>query len=85
MWSDSPDETARPALSRSLAERKRRGQIWMWVLLKPSLGNTADESPKAQAVRDAFAIRQKLANERGEKSLSRLGIRLERLSPGLRG
>ena len=85
MWSDSPDETARPALSRQLAERKRRGQTWKWVLLKPSLGNTADESAKAQAVRDAFAIRQKLANERGERSLSRLGIRLERLGARAQG
>ena len=85
MWSYSPDETARPALSRQLAERKRRGQTWKWVLLKPSLGNTADESAKAQAVRDAFAIRQKLANERGERSLSRLGIRLERLGARAQG
>jgi uncharacterized protein (DUF58 family) len=85
VWSDAPDETSRPALSRSLAERKRRGQTWKWVLLRPSLGNTADESPKAAAVRDAFAIRQKLAFERGERSLHRLGIRLERLAPGLRG
>jgi hypothetical protein len=68
-----------------LAERKRRGQTWKWVLLRPSLGNTADESPKAAAVRDAFGIRQKLAYERGERSLHRLGIRLERLAPGLRG
>jgi hypothetical protein len=36
-------------------------------------------------VRDAFAIRQKLSNERGERSLHRLGIRLERLAPGVRG
>jgi hypothetical protein len=85
MWSDAPDETSRPALSRSLAERKRRGQTWKWVLLRPSLGNTADDSPKAMAVRDAFGIRQKLAHERGERSLHRLGIRLERLAPGLRG
>jgi hypothetical protein len=79
MWSDAPDETLRPALSRTLAERKRRGLTWKWVLLKPSLGNTSDDSPKAAAVRDAFAIRQKLAAERGERSLHRLGIRLERL------
>ena len=85
VWSDAPDETSRPALSRSLAERKRRGQTWKWILLHPSLGNVTDASPKAMAVRDAFAIRQKLANERGERSLHRLGIRLERLAPGLRG
>lgn len=85
MWSDAPDETARPALSRSLAERKRRGLTWKWVLLRPSLGNLTDESSKALAVRDAFAIRQKLTLERGERSLQRLGIRLERLAPGLRG
>jgi len=85
VWSDAPDEMSRPALARSLAERKRRGQTWKWVLLRPSLGNTADESSKAVTVRDAFVIRQKLANERGERSLHRLGIRLERLAPGLRG
>ena len=85
VWSDAPDEMSRPALARSLAERKRRGQTWKWVLLRPSLGNTADESSKALTVRDAFVIRQKLANERGERSLHRLGIRLERLAPGLRG
>lgn len=85
VWSESPDETARPALSRSLAERKRRGQTWKWVLLRPSLGGAGDDSPKAQAVRDAFGIRQKLATERGERTLQRLGIRLERVSPGMRG
>ena len=84
MWSDAPDETGRPALTRSLAERKRRGLTWKWLLLRPSLGNVADDSPKARTARDAFAIRQKLANEKGERSLDRLGIRLERLSPGIR-
>jgi uncharacterized protein (DUF58 family) len=84
MWSDAPDETARPALTRSLAERKRRGLTWKWVLLKPSLGNAADDSPKARAARDAFTIRQRLASEKGERALTRLGIRLERLTPGLR-
>ena len=82
VWSDAPDELARPALARSLAERKRRGLTWKWVLLKPSLGNVADVSAKAQAVRDAFVIRQKLASEKGERSLNRLGIRLERLARG---
>ena len=82
MWSDAPDETARPALARTLSERKRRGLTWKWVLLRPSLGNVSDESPKAQTARDAFVIRQKLANEKGERSLHRLGIRLERLARG---
>ncbi|HYQ17243.1 MAG TPA: hypothetical protein VEQ58_15830, partial [Polyangiaceae bacterium] len=76
--------TGRPALTRSLAERKRRGLTWKWVLLRPSLGNASDDSPKALAVRDAFTMRQKLASEKGERSLVRLGIRLERLTPGLR-
>jgi hypothetical protein len=80
VWSDAPDETVRPALCRALAERKRRGSTWKWVLLRPSFGNLADESAKARAVRDAFALRQKLAYERGERSLHRLGIRLERLA-----
>jgi hypothetical protein len=80
-----PDETTRPVISRSLAERKRRGTTWKWVLLRPSLGNLNDDSSKARTARDAFAIRQKLANERGERVLHRLGIRLERLSPGVRG
>ncbi|HYP91451.1 MAG TPA: hypothetical protein VEQ59_24960, partial [Polyangiaceae bacterium] len=84
MWSDAPDETGRPALTRSLAERKRRGLTWKWVLLRPSLGSLTDDSPKARAVRDAFSMRQKLASEKGERSLVRLGIRLERLTPGLR-
>lgn len=82
VWSDVPDETLRPALFRALAERKRRGASWRWVLLRPSFGDLADESPKAQAVRDAFALRYKLAAERGERALHRLGIRLERLARG---
>jgi hypothetical protein len=85
MWSDVPDEATRPVISRSLSERKRRGTTWKWVLLRPSLGNLNDESTKAQTARDAFAIRQKLANERGERVLQRLGIRLERLSQAARG
>jgi hypothetical protein len=72
-------------LSRTLAERKRRGLTWKWVFLRPSLGNVADESTKAQTARDAFALRQKLAFERGERALHRLGIRLERLTAGVRG
>jgi uncharacterized protein (DUF58 family) len=82
VWSEAPDEALRPALVRSLAERKRRGATWKWVLLRPSFGNLSDDSPKAQAVRDAFALRHKLASERGERSLHRLGIRLERLARG---
>jgi uncharacterized protein (DUF58 family) len=80
VWSEAPEETQRPALCRTLAERKRRGSTWKWVLLRPSFGNLSDESAKAQAVRDAFALRQKLAHERGERSLHRLGIRLERVA-----
>jgi hypothetical protein len=85
MWSEAPDEATRPVLSRTLAERKRRGSTWKWVLLRPSLGNLGDASAKAQTARDALGIRQKLAQERGERVLHRLGIRLERLAPGLRG
>jgi uncharacterized protein (DUF58 family) len=85
VWSDAPDEASRPALARTLAERKRRGQTWKWVLLRPPLGDGQDQSAKANAVRDAFALRQKLAHERGERSLHKLGIRLERVSPSLRG
>ena len=84
VWSDAPDEVARPALARALAERKRRGLTWKWLLLRPYLGNLTDASPKAQVVHEAFSLRQKLAHERGERVLSRLGIRLERLSPGAR-
>lgn len=80
VWSAPPDEASRPALTRMLAERKRRGQTWKWVLLKPSLGNLAESSAQAATVRDAFALRNKLAMERGERTLTRLGIRLERLS-----
>ncbi len=82
VWSDAPDETTRPALARTLAERKRRGVTWKWLLMRPSLGSSADDSPKAQTARDAFSLRQKLAVERGERCLQRLGIRLERLSTG---
>lgn len=85
MWSDAPDETARPALNRSLAERKRRGLTWKWLLMRASLGSAGDESPKALAARDAFSMRQKISLERGERALQRLGIRLERLAPHLRG
>jgi uncharacterized protein (DUF58 family) len=79
VWSEAPDEIRRPALTRALAERKRRGVAWKWVLMKPSLGGL-DGSAKALAARDAFTLRQKLATERGERCLSRLGIRLERLA-----
>jgi uncharacterized protein (DUF58 family) len=85
MWSDAPDDASRPVLSRTLAERKRRGLTWKWVFLRASLGNVADESAKAQTARAAFALRQKLAFERGERALHRLGIRLERLAVGVRG
>jgi hypothetical protein len=80
VWSEAPDETLRPTLSRALAERKRRGPTWRWVLLKPALGEGGQDSPKARTVEDAFALRQKLATERGERALQRLGIRLERLA-----
>jgi uncharacterized protein (DUF58 family) len=80
VWSEAPDEVLRPTLSRALAERRRRGSTWRWVLLRASLGDGAHNSPKARAVEDAFALRQKLASERGERALHRLGIRLERLA-----
>lgn len=85
VWSDAPDEAARPVLARALAERKRRGVAWKWVFMRPSLGNLGDDSPQAQTARDAFAIRHKLATEKGERTLNRLGIRLERPTPGVRG
>jgi uncharacterized protein (DUF58 family) len=80
VWSEAPDETLRPALSRALAERKRRGSSWRWVLLRPALGDGNLDSAKARAVEDAFTLRQKLAGERGERTLHRLGIKLERLA-----
>lgn len=82
VWSEAPDETTRPALARALAERKRRGQVVRWVLMRPGLGGGDDTSPKAETVRDAFMLRQKLQHERGERALVKLGIQLERLARG---
>ena len=87
LWSDPPDELMRPLLTRALAERKRRGLTWKWILMRPALGNELDASqfedreapsPKADVAYDALSLRQKLSRERGERALHRLGIRVER-------
>jgi uncharacterized protein (DUF58 family) len=83
IWSDAPDDTARPRLARALAERRRRGLTWKWILMRPALEVASDDTAKARAVLDAHRIRQNLAHERAERALHRLGIRIERLTPPL--
>jgi uncharacterized protein (DUF58 family) len=81
VWSPAPDPATRPEIERALLRHPRRRIDLRWVpsTQEPSIPRAG--SPLAPAVADAVSTRARVAQERGEAALLRLGVRIERLRP----
>ncbi|MBX3127442.1 MAG: DUF58 domain-containing protein [Polyangiaceae bacterium] len=78
LWSPTPDLGARPEIERALARFPRRRVELRWVGMRLGQSIPTDGSV-TPAVADALRIRARVAEERGARSLGRLGIRVEHL------
>jgi hypothetical protein len=79
LWSPPPDLGARPEIERALARHPRRRTELRWVAMRVEPGIPRIGSPLMPAVADAVALRARVAEERGEHALRRLGVHVERL------
>lgn len=80
LWSPAPDAFARAELGRVLRQfpQRRANLVWVSMDHEPSLPERA-ESPQADAVAEAVALRLKIARQRGERVLRGLGIRVAKV------
>ncbi len=79
VWSPAPDSSTRPELEQALNLIPRRRVDVRWVAMDHIPSVPRDASPIGGAVADAVSERIRVAQERGERELRRLGIRVERL------
>jgi uncharacterized protein (DUF58 family) len=79
VFSSAPDFALRPALERALAEHPRRRAELCWVTLHPHAGIGAEDSGILHAASDALRLQALAAEQRGERALRRLGVRVARL------
>jgi uncharacterized protein (DUF58 family) len=81
VWSPSLEPHARPEIERALAALPRRRIELRWVMMRHVPGIARGGPPVATAVADAVAVRALVAEERGERALRRLGVRVEHPRP----
>lgn len=81
VWSPAPDPAARPLVERALARFPRRRIDLCWVSMSHEHAIPRDGTPLMPAVADAVALRAQVAQERGERALRHLGVRVERWRP----
>jgi hypothetical protein len=79
VFSSAPDFSLRPMLERALSEHPRRRIELRWVTVRPELGMADDDSGIIRVASDAVRLQAYVAEERGERALRRLGVRVERL------
>jgi uncharacterized protein (DUF58 family) len=84
VFSSAPDFTLRPMLERALTEHPRRRIELRWVTIRPELGIDDADSGIIRVASDAVRLQAYVAEERGERALRRLGVRVERLRPPTR-
>jgi len=79
VWSPTPDPHTRNALERALVELPRRRHELRWVAMRldEDLERAAGGNVSPIVI-EALATQARLAHERGEHALLRLGIRMER-------
>ena len=78
LWSPAPDPLTRPHLERLLGRFRRRPEL-RWLTLQDASGLPAPKSPVGSVVNQALDQRARLAQQRGERALSRLGIKTDRV------
>ncbi len=78
VWSEPPDPLTRPEMSLALARQKGRGTQVRWVSMRTAESVGESSSLTGGAANEAVKLRAALAQERGERELRRLGIRVER-------
>jgi uncharacterized protein (DUF58 family) len=78
LWSPSPDPVTRPHLERLLGRFRRRPEL-RWVALKDAAGLPPSKDPVSALVNRTLEKRARLAALRGERALSRLGIKSDRV------
>lgn len=79
VFSSAPDLAMRPMLERALSEHPRRRIDLRWVTIKAHAGLSEQAEGIARVACDAIRMQAYLAEERGERALRRLGVRVERL------
>ncbi len=81
IWSPAPDPAARPDIARALAHHPRRRIALGWVSMTHEHAVPRDGSSLMGVIADAVAVRARVAEERGERALRHLGVRVERWRP----
>ncbi|MCA9598813.1 MAG: DUF58 domain-containing protein [Myxococcales bacterium] len=81
VWSPAPDLGARPDIERALARHPHRRAELRWVSMRVEPGIPRDGGELMSVVADAVALRARVAEERGEHALRRLGVHVERPRP----
>ncbi|MDX2051071.1 MAG: DUF58 domain-containing protein [Polyangiaceae bacterium] len=78
VWSEPPDPLTRPNMAQALAKHKSARTAIRWVSMRTAESVTESASVMSDVANDAVKLRAQLAQERGERELRRLGIRVER-------
>jgi uncharacterized protein (DUF58 family) len=78
VWSPAPSAGRREVLSGLLPLRRRRIDV-RWISMRNEAGILRSEGVVEEAVADAVALRARLLQERGERALRQLGVRVDRL------
>jgi uncharacterized protein (DUF58 family) len=82
IWSPAPDPAHRPEIARAL-NRYRRGFELFWISMLGEKSIERGIGGIAEAVADAVLTRAIVAEERGERALRALGVRVEKVRPKL--
>lgn len=78
IWSEPPDPQSRWEMTHALAQQQLRRLSVRWISMKTAESISSNPSGSADAANDAVRLRAQLAQERGERELRRIGIRVER-------
>lgn len=81
VWSPPLEPHARPEIERVLSGLPRRRIDVRWIMMRHVPSIPREGSAHADAVADAVAVRAVVAEERGERALRQLGVRIERPRP----
>jgi uncharacterized protein (DUF58 family) len=78
VWAPPPDH-AKPEFVQALARLRRIGALVRWTAPRPELSIDLEDSVVARVVSDAVVLRSRMARERGERVLTRMGVRVQRV------
>jgi uncharacterized protein (DUF58 family) len=81
LWSPAPEPGRRPEIERALARFPRRKIDLGWVSMSHEPSLEREGSGLSFAIADVVALRTRAAEERGERALRHLGVRVQRWRP----